>query len=384
MTKKKRGIFIIVGIVLILILITILSRTLHHQQKQQINSTITVAVANAVIKPMPVEVQLTGNIEPLQSVNISPQTTGILTKINFTAGQIVKAGQLLFTINPVSYETNYSQAAANFDKDIAQLHSDQQDQQRLSKLVTKGYVSKEQYDQLIAKINMDKAIVEGDTSQVQQAKIELGYTQIKSPITGKTGDISVKEGDLITANTTTPLVTINQLNPVLVDFYLPQVKLTGLLNYAHKNPIWVEVFTEDGSKIVGKGKLVFVDNTINSETGTLLLKAKIPNPQHFLWPQQMVLVKLIFTTQPKALVIPSEAVNVDDQGNFVFLAKKGKAILTRIKVDRQMGNMTIVNKGLNPGDQVITEAPPELTDGSPIALMPSIIDSQSAKSKSSS
>ena len=329
-----------------------------------------VEVATAVVKPMPVEWDMPGSIEALQSVDVRPQISGTIKKIDFTAGQDVTAGQLLFEIDPAPFQVSLLQAQANLVRDQAQAQASGSDEQRFAALVSKGYVSREQYEQVRATAEQQKAMVAADLEKIHEAQIQLGYTNIQAPIAGKTGDVLVKQGDLVTSanNTSTPLVTINQLNPVLVDFYLPQTRLPKLLSFQNKSPVAVQVWNDKDKKLLGSGQLVFVDNNVSSQTGTVLLKASISNSQNLLWPGLMVSVKLILTIEPHAVVIPTQAVKIDQNGNFVYRVVNGQAMVTRITANRQVGDLTVVSQGLSGGEQIVVVAPPELSDGTPVKI----------------
>lgn len=365
--SKKR--LFLTGLVLVIILsvsVRLFAKKNHHLPGEE---KLSVSVATVQMKPMPLENYFTGMVEPVRSVNIRPQVTGIIEKIAFSPGENVKVGQLLFQIDQSFFLAALKQAKANLQKSQAQLKNNEADVARFQKLVKPGYVSQQQYDQVVSNAAMEKATVAADLANVNQAQIQLDHTRITAPLGGKTGNLLVKEGDLVTANSESSLVTINQLDPVLVDFNLPQNNLPQLMSYQAKNPIQIEVWNELKTKLLGKGELVFVDNTVNSATGTVLLKARVPNPNQTIWPGLMVFVKLILTTEQTALVVPSIAVRVDQEGNFVYVVKDGKAIVRRVVTNRQVGNLTVISNGLKQGEQVITIAPPDLKDQNQIRII---------------
>lgn len=362
------------SVILIIIVLLLSSYVFIRRNKKTIiqpSSTISVAATKAIVKATPIEWKTLGNIEPDHSVAVMSQVSGILKKIDFTPGESVKAGQLLFEIDPEPFKAKLIQAKQSFFKDQAQLQNTLKNKQRLSTLIKKGYISKQDYDQIIANSTMQEAVVKSDKQSIKEAQIQLNYTKIKAPLTGKTGNVPFKVGDLITAENGQPLVTINQLNPVLVNFNLPQQKLSTLLSYQHLNPIIIEVINESGDKVLGKGKLTFIDNTINSKTGTVLLKGTIDNSKELLWPLQMVKVKLILTIEKNALVIPSQAVKMDEKGPFIYTIINGKAIVKRIKVNRQVGQFSVIEYGLKPGNIVITLSPPEMQNGTAVKIVSS-------------
>lgn len=361
MVNKVRWTALFLGFVLVIVLIS-----WHHHKPHKPHRGLMVEVATVKSQAMPILIKMPGTIEPMQSVSVRAQIAGTLKSIDFTPGQMVKAGQLLFEIDSAPFAADLAQATAALMKDQAQLVYDNKNVQREAALVKKGYVSQQEYDQNTSQAAMQKATVAADQDIVKQKQIQLGYTQITAPIAGKTGDIALKIGSFLSSANNTTLVTINQLDPVLVDFNLVQSDLPELLSYQNKNLVNVEVWTENNKKLLGKGQLVFIDNTVNSQTGTILLKGSINNSDHLLWPDQMVTVKLILSTEPNAIIVPSKAVRMDDTGAFVYLVENNKAKVQRIVVDRQMDSVTVVQSGLTVGETVITIAPPDLQDGSTI------------------
>lgn len=336
-----------------------------HQHKLD---PAAVTVATAQTQAVPLELKLPGNIEPVQSVSVRAQITGILQKINFTPGDEVKEGALLFEMNADTFLSTLAQAKANLARDRAQYEETKKNEERFRVLVAKNFVSRQAYSETVSQLAMQKATLDADAEKVKEAEVQLQYTKIRAPISGKTGDVSVKIGDLITSASAEPLVTINKIDPVYVNFNLPQNRLTSLLTYKKDGNIQVEVWSENNTQKLGEGDLVFIDNTVNTNSGTVLLKAMIPNINELLWPSQLVMVKLILTIQKNALVVPSVSVRTDDQGRFVYVVNNNKAQVKRVDVERQVGNFTVIKSGLTAGDIVITTVPPELTDGATVKV----------------
>lgn len=331
-------------------------------------SATTVKVAQVLFRPMPIELTTLGSVEPMRSVAVVPQVTGVIKKIDFEAGQIVQANQLLFEIDPATLIADVQKAQATSQHDQAALISTQEDLNRFAALVKLGYVTRQQYDQAKAAVKEQQAQVNADNAARNQAKIQLSYTQIRSPLTGKTGNVTVKVGDVVTANSATPLVTINQLDPVWVDFNLPERDLPSILTYQKQGSLSVSVFLEGGIRPLGTGRLVFIDNTVNAQTGTVLFKAELDNARGYLWPGLMVQVKLILSIEPNAMVVPATAVQFDQQGSFVYRLEQGKAIVQRIIINRRVGNLVVVQKGLAANESVITTISPDLSDGATVQV----------------
>jgi multidrug efflux system membrane fusion protein len=207
-------------------------------------------------------------------------------------------------------------------------------------------------------------------AQVQQAEIQLGYTQILAPIAGRTGEFSVHPGDLVVANSATPLLVINQSDPVWINFHLNQSQLHAVLRYQKENRLTVNVWGDeaDQEKPLGVGELVLIDNSINPQTGTVLLKAKIPNTDGLLWPGMMVNAELVLRVEPDAVVIPAKAIQFDQSGSFVYGVEKEKAIIKRVVVSRQIKEWAVIQSGLMGKETVILSISPDLHEGSAIQV----------------
>lgn len=312
------------------------------------------AVDTAVVKvqPMPVFLTAVGQVQSEHSVQIRPQVSGVLQKVYFNEGDEVKKGQKLFLIDPSQYQTALTAARAEYE-------FDKQQAKRLEPLAGKEYVTTQEYD--TARATADQAL-----AKLQQAQINLAYTDIRSPINGRTGSLSAKTGNLVAPNDSTPLVTINQMQPILVQYNIPQQNLSELRRYQAQNGIRIFITHEDGSGDLGEGKLVFVDNSINTDTGTVLLKARVPNAHEQLWPGQYVGVRTRLTMQPDAIVVPQSAIQTGQNGNFVYAVEQGKAVVRDVEVDRQVDDLAVITTGLKEGDIVVTRTPRNLRPGTEI------------------
>ncbi len=348
----------------------------HYAHKKPKSAAVLVHATVAKIQAMPLVITAHGSIEAQQSVSITPQVTGTITAIGFKPGERVQAGQLLFAIDPATPTANLQQAQALLERDKALLVSEEADAKRYLELVKLEYVTKQQSDQATATANAQKAVVNADEAAVKQAEIQVGYTKITAPVAGKAGDIVVHVGDLVTANATTPIATINQLDPVWVDFSIPQHQLSEVLRYKHQSKstpdkhLTVDVYSENNQTLLGKGVLTFVDNAVKSDTGTVLLKAEIPNKEHLLWPGLMVNVELILTMEPNAIVIPMTAVQTDQDGNFVYQIVDNKAVIQRVVVDRQVKDLAVIRQGLKEHEKILTVIPPNMYEGTAVEIAP--------------
>lgn len=328
---------------------------------------ITVKAAQVVVKPMPVLVEAVGTVEPEHSVQIRAQVGGVIQSVLFKEGDRVKAGQLLFQIDPRTFQAQYNQALAQLARDKAQLENARAQQERLEPLLKREFITRQEYDVAVTSAKSLEATVQADQAAAEQARIQLEYARIRSPISGRTGAVAVKQGNLVSANAATPLVTINTMDPVLVSFSLPERQLDDIRRY--DKTMRIEILPERNSPPIAEGKLVFIDNTITPQTGTVLLKTRVPNADEVIWPGQFVNVRLVLTVEPEAVVVPEAAVQPGQDGSFVYLIDgDSKVRVQPIKVARQIGNEVVVAEGVKAGQHVITEIPQALQPGATVQL----------------
>ena len=316
-------------------------------------------------KTMPLTLEAVGTVEAERAVEVRAQVGGILKRAAFVEGQRVKAGDLLFEIEPAPVMAALEQAKAALARDRAQAENTKAQLDRLAPLIEQGYVTRGEYDQARAAAAAAAATVAADEAALAKAEIDLSYTRIQAPITGRTGNLLLKPGNLVSVNSS--LVTINQTQPVLVRFSIPQQQLDTVRRYQKKNDILVEARAEGTTgALLGAGKLVFVDNTVNAQTGTVLLKARVPNTEEALLPGQFIGVRAILTTEPDRVVLPEAALQTGQQGRFVYLLDNGKARLQTVTVDRQVGDEVVVADGLKGGETLIVRFPRDLAPGAAV------------------
>ncbi len=316
--------------------------------------SLSVATELATIKSMPIQLLAVGQVRSEHTVNIQPQISGVLKQVYFTEGQHVSAGQALFLIDPAPYEAALASAKAAYL--AAKTQAD-----REKPLAAKGYVSAQEYEASVATAAQTKAALE-------QAQINVAYTRIVSPIDGLTGNLAVKSGNVVAPSNTVPLVTINQMKPILVQYNLAQQFLPEIRKYNAEHSIKVFISNEDGSGSRGEGRLVFIDNTVNTATGTVLFKAEIPNQDIELWPGEYVDVNTRLTIQANAVTIPDSAIQSGQDGNFVYEVVDGVTKVQNITVDRVVGNVAVVSSGLKGGERVVTQVPRSMRPGLPVTL----------------
>ena len=330
---------------------------------------IPVAVGTVVQKAMPIEISVIGAAEAFSSVAIRAQTTGQLTSVNFTEGDDVMAGQVLFTLDRRPLEAALQQAQANLDRDVAQAANAAQQAKRYDELAQRGIATREQVDTSRTTVTALNATVEADKAAVENANVQLQYATISAPISGRTGALMVHEGNLVRANDQTPLVVINQVAPISVSFAIPEARLPELKKYMAGGALRVTANPPNDDAAPAVGKISFVDNSVDQTTGTIKVKGTFPNADRRLWPGQYVNVIVTLTMDPAAIVVPSVAVQAGQQGPYVFVVNaEQKVDLRPVTVKRTSATETVIESGLKPGETVVTDGHLRLVPGSRITV----------------
>jgi multidrug efflux system membrane fusion protein len=330
---------------------------------------VPVLIATAAQKAMPLQIRAVGNVEAYSTVAVKSQVTGVLTQAHFKEGQDVKKGQLLFTIDPRPFEAALKQAEANLARDTAQLQNSREQARRYAELVKKQYVSQEQYDQIRANADAAEAVVQADQAAVENAKVQLSYCYIFSPIDGQVGSLLVNEGNLVRVNDATPLVVINQIIPVNVTFSVPEQNLADIRRHMATGSLKVAAQFQADEGRPEQGSLAFVDNAVDRTTGTIKLKAEFKNVEKRLWPGQFINVALTLSTQSDAVVVPAEAVQVGQEGQHVFVVKPDNSVEVRpVVVARTSEGEAVIAQGLQAGEQIVREGQFLLGPGSKIEI----------------
>jgi len=330
---------------------------------------VPVLVATATQKTVPVQLRAVGNAEAYATVSVKSQITGVLMQAHFKDGQDLKKGQLLFTIDPRPYEAAVKQAEAALARDNAQLQNAREQARRYAELVKKQYVSQEQHDQIRTNADALEAVVQADQAALENAKVQLSYCYIYAPMSGRAGAMLVHEGNLIRVNDGTPLVVINQVAPIYVTFSVPEQNLIDIKRHAAAGKLRVDAIFPSGEGRPEQGNLAFVDNAVDRATGTVKLKAEFPNQERRLWPGQFVNVALTLSTQPDAVVVPSEAVQVGPEGQHVFVVKEDRRVEVRpVTVGITNEGEAVIAKGIAAGEQVVREGQFLLGPGSRVEI----------------
>jgi multidrug efflux system membrane fusion protein len=332
--------------------------------------TVPVSVTTVKRASVPYVVTANGVAEPMQTVAVESQVNGILNRVTFAEGQPVRVGQVLFEIDSRPYVAVLDQARAQLARDQAMAVSAQRDAVRYAALVKEGYVTGSQADQAEANAASAIATVAADRANVQKAALDVANTTIRAPISGRTGSLLVRQGNLVKANSTPPLVVINQIQPILVRFSIAQSQFPDIQKYYRGgNALQVRATPSEGSGVPLLGTLAFVDNNVDSTTGTVLLKARFSNPEGTMWPGQYMSVALQLYVDPNALTLPSPAVLTGQQGTYVYtIDTAGTARQRPVQVARTVDTVTVITSGLTDGERVIVDGQSRLVPGSKVAI----------------
>ena len=332
--------------------------------------TVPVSVTTVKRAAIPFVVTANGVAEPMQTVAVEAQVNGILNRVTFAEGQEVQAGQVLFEIDSRPYLAVLNQARAQLTRDLAVAANAQRDAARYAALVKEGYVTSSQADQAVSAAASAAATVEADRANVQKAALDVANCTIRAPISGRTGSLLVRQGNLVKANSVPPLVVINQIQPILVRFSVPQSQFPDIQRYYRSgNSLQVRATPSEGTGVTLLGTLAFVDNNVDSTTGTVLLKARFSNPDGTMWPGQYMSVALQLYVDPNALTLPAPAVLTGQQGTYVYLIDTaGTARQRPVQVARTVDSVAVIASGLTDGERVIVDGQSRLVPGSKVSI----------------
>ncbi|MGH7268499.1 MAG: efflux RND transporter periplasmic adaptor subunit, partial [Candidatus Rokuibacteriota bacterium] len=327
---------------------------------------VPVSVATAVQKPVPVQLRAIGNAVASTSVTVRARVSGILAGVHFEEGQDVSEGDLLFTLDRAALEAQLREAQADLARSVAQLENARRDAERYAELVRRGFVAQQEYDRFRTAARTLEATVRADRAAVDSARVQLGYTTIRAPISGRTGALGARPGDLVDASET-PLVVINQLRPMEVAFALPEGDLAAVRRYQAEGTLGVEAVAPRSGEHLAEGELTFIDNRVDPATATIRLRATFPNRQLRLWPGQFVNVVLTLTVEPAAVVVPTAAVETGQEGPYVFVVKPDQTVEARpVTVAREVAQEAVIAEGVRAGETVVTDGQLRLVPGAKV------------------
>lgn len=342
----------------------------HSQASIERNfGNVPVRVATAVTKPTPVEFNTIGSVQTIASVAVKSRVDAVIEQVLVKDGQTVKAGDVLFKLDSRAAQAVVDQAGATLARDQVQLANSSRNFGRDKQLLSKDFVSHQQYDNDSAAAAALDATVKADQAQLENAKVLLSYYTIVAPIDGRVGLIAIKQGNSIKANDV-PLATINQIQPIYVSFALPQNDLPELRTAMGQGPVTVRVLAQGDKGVPVEGKVAFFENSIDATSGTINVRASFDNGEQRLWPGQSVNVSVLVRLDPNALVIPPSAVEVGQQGTYVFVVKDDNTAEIRpVTVDRTVNGMVVIAKGLKAGERVATDGQLRLTNGTHVQIV---------------
>jgi membrane fusion protein, multidrug efflux system len=312
-----------------------------------------------------------GTVQAFNSVAIKSQVDGAIVKVGFVEGQEVRQGDLLFQIDPRPYEASLALATATKEKDEAQLATAQADLVRYGKLVGSGFQTRQSFEQQQGLVAQFQAAIKGDQAQIDTARINLGYTGIRSPIDGRLGARLVDAGNLVRATDNIALVSITQIKPIFVSFTLPQDDLDQIREQQRIAPLDVDAAASDDQTRLGEGKLTLIDNMIDQATGTIHLKASFANQDERLWPGEFVNLSVVLRIRHDAATVPSQTVQDGPDGHYAYVIGKDDTVERRpVEIAAVQNGLAVISKGLTPGERIVVEGQYRLTNGARVRLLP--------------
>jgi multidrug efflux system membrane fusion protein len=302
------------------------------------------------------------------NVAVKTRVDGQITSVAFTEGQDVKAGDLLFQIDPRPYQAALAQAQANKQRDEAQVRAAQLVLERYSKLLASRTQTQEAYDNQKATVGQLQGTIDADQALIDSAQLNLDYAQIRSPIAGRTGARLVDPGNIVQTSQNTTLVTVAQIKPIFVSFTVPQEYVDQIRQSQARQQLDVIAYASDDKTMLSEGKLTLIDNVIDVATGTIHLKAAFANADERLWPGEFVSVRLVLSTRQNAVTVPAQTVMEGPDGSYVFAIKPDQTVERRsVVVAAAQDGRSVIEKGLNAGDRVVVDGQYRLTAGAKVA-----------------
>jgi multidrug efflux system membrane fusion protein len=361
----------VAGIVLVVVLLRARTHGGSPAQTKNPEATRAVPVLTAAVeqRDVPVWLEGLGTVTAWQQVTVRSQVDGRLLKVFFQEGQMVKQGQLLAQIDPRPFQVQLHQAEGALARDRAQLQAGKLDLERYKELTERKLIAPQQVDQQKGAVGQAEGAVEVDLAAVESAKLNLDYCQIRAPFDGVVGVRLVDPGNLVHATDTGGIVVLTQLDPAAVLFTLPEDNLPQIADAQKRGDVPVEAWSRDGQQLLGKGGLAALDNQINQATATLRLKARLPNPDRKLWPNEFVKARALVDTAQGAHVVPAAAVQRGPDGSFVYVVGADDTVQPRpVKVGLTTGDIALVQSGVAPGETVVVEGQNQLRPGSKVQV----------------
>jgi RND family efflux transporter MFP subunit len=367
MTKRK---WLFGGAAIVLIALAVLGRGVFSGDgaaaKRNVSQrAVPVDVAKAERKMMPVKLDALGTVTPIASVALKPRVDTTITAVHFEDGARVKKGDLLFTLDCRQVEADIKKTQAVIDGAQASLEQAQRDVERYTDLAARNATPIVTLNNAQTAVNVSKATAESNRAQLENLKVQLGFCDIRAPITGRISMANVKVGNFVRQADTTPMATIIQLAPVYVSFTVPQKNLPDIRQAIAAETATVEA-SIPGEEKRASGQVSMIENSVDTATGMATIRATMPNQNELLWPGTLVTTEMTLRNE-NSIVVPSTAVQVSQSGNFVFLIENGVAKVRKVEVERLIGDETVITQGLNGGETVVTDGQLSLSEGTHVA-----------------
>jgi multidrug efflux system membrane fusion protein len=336
------------------------------EARPRVAAAVPVLAAQATLRDVPVQIQTIGTVQAYSMVSVRPQITGPILKVHFEEGQEVKGGELLFTIDPRPWDAALNQARANLQRDEAEMINARLTFERSSNLFASKISSQQDYDTDLAGLRAAESTVLASRAAVTNAQLNLDYTVIRAPVEGRTGNLAFKAGNVVKA-TDDVLVSITQIRPIYVSFAVPEPHLSAIRRRAAEARLPVEAFVPGDSGHPARGELTFIDNMVDTNTGTILLKGTFANADNALWPGQYVQATLTLSNLASATVVPAQAVQTGQDGDFLFVVKSDGTVDARPVVGSvAWEGMRVILGGVEAGETVVTDGHLRLTPGAKV------------------
>lgn len=337
----------------------------------QPSPAVPVTAGAATARNVPIYAQGLGTVEAINTVSVKSQVDGPIMRVFFAQGQEVQPGDKLFLIDPRPYQVALDQAQATLQKDAAQLQGAEQDLARYGKLVGSGFQSRQSYENQQATVGQLRAATHADEAAIAAAKLKLDEALIAAPIAGRTGALQQNVGAFVQANAGATLVTITQLKPIYVAFTLPADQLDAIRRGQAQHALTVEALGSDGSTVLAKGALSFIDNHVDTSTGTIALKASFANADERLWPGEFVNARLTLGVRPDAVTVPAPTVMAGPDGSYVYVIRPDDTVLRRaVQVTVRQDGLAVIGKGLQAGEKVVVNGQYRLANNARVRIEP--------------
>ena len=329
---------------------------------------IPVTVVKALRQTVAFRLQAIGNVEAFSTVSVKARVDGQIVEVGFREGQEVRKDSVLFRIDPRPYEATLRQAEAVNARDVAAREQARAQERRYKDLLEKNFISNDAYAQYRTNAETAAAVADASQAAVDNARLNLEYCTIRSPIDGYTGRIQIQIGNLVKANDAPPLVVLNQVHPIYVTFAVPEQTLPAIRGYLAKGPLTVDASSSASGKLLASGALVFIDNAVDASTGTIKLRARFANRDNALWPGQFVNTSLKLYDQKDAIVVPAAAIQTGPDGQYVFVIRPDMtAEIRKVAIDRTDGDNAIIASGLQADEMVVTRGQLRLGPGAKVS-----------------